>query len=433
MSESLLQTYLTSQHIKITDENGVENLKSAVGEVKKLLEKKKSKIITYTLVGLDPQVKDNDPIVEEVENIIIKKWSTFKNSVTATNDKSTTYIRAVILEALSQLAKSSEINATLIWHTSRDIVSYYKLGKESEQIRAFLQVVANKVEQIARKNWGVVNQLTNNEFQGIEIAIIAPPVVHLNAEELTTQIKSAFVFNGWSANAGAGENPYQHGVNNWHWPKFAAERAAKGISEEVNKALTQQSKSLVTITSSIKKGLDEYFDGLTPFFEQLSNSFTTSVLANNKRSELLWWKQTLYSPGLNQSYRNYTAIELAVLMASDLSGMVDGIYPVSVDFLLKETLRDIYNDEINRTVSFGEIVNSFIKMNDEIQNLIHEFAKEEKGRKPFLNGLANALKLSSDKEFSTDTGIDLDSQISIADLTVWLFHCLQAEKLSITK
>lgn len=105
MTESILQAYLNEQHVNTNDESSVVSLKKAVIDVKKHLTKKKREIIPFTLVALDPKVKDTDPVVQQVENIIIKKWPVFKNSVTATRDKSTTYIRAVILESLSQLAK----------------------------------------------------------------------------------------------------------------------------------------------------------------------------------------------------------------------------------------------------------------------------------------------------------------------------------------
>ena len=99
MTETILQSYLNEQHIKTDVQENIDSLKKAVNEVKKHLTRRKvnSDIIPFTLVALDPKVNDTDPVVQLVEDIIIKKWSAFKNSVTATKDKSTTYVRAVIL------------------------------------------------------------------------------------------------------------------------------------------------------------------------------------------------------------------------------------------------------------------------------------------------------------------------------------------------
>lgn len=76
MTESILQTYLNEQHIKTDVTENIENLKKAVKELEKNLTRKKVKsdIIPYTLVALDPKVKGNDPVVQQVEKIIIKKY-----------------------------------------------------------------------------------------------------------------------------------------------------------------------------------------------------------------------------------------------------------------------------------------------------------------------------------------------------------------------
>ena len=96
MAETLLQTYLNNQFVKTTEEGNINNLKKAIDELVKQLLKKRTKIIAYTLVALDPQISENDPVVIEVEKIIIKKWPAFQNNVTSTKDKATTYIRTVI-------------------------------------------------------------------------------------------------------------------------------------------------------------------------------------------------------------------------------------------------------------------------------------------------------------------------------------------------
>ena len=83
MSETILQTYLDNQFIKTADEGNIASLKKAITEVVKRLNKKKGKIIPFTLVAIDPLVSDGDPVILEVERIIISKWSAFKNSVTA--------------------------------------------------------------------------------------------------------------------------------------------------------------------------------------------------------------------------------------------------------------------------------------------------------------------------------------------------------------
>ena len=91
MNDSILQAYLNEQHIKTDVQENIDGLNKSVKEIEKLLTRKKEKknIISYILVALDPKVKDSDSVVQQVETIIIKKWPAFKNSVAATQDKST--------------------------------------------------------------------------------------------------------------------------------------------------------------------------------------------------------------------------------------------------------------------------------------------------------------------------------------------------------
>ena len=73
MITSILQDFLDNRFIKTDDADNLKSLKVAASEVEKQLRKKKNKLISYTLVAFDPTVASNDPVVEQVEQIIIKK------------------------------------------------------------------------------------------------------------------------------------------------------------------------------------------------------------------------------------------------------------------------------------------------------------------------------------------------------------------------
>lgn len=435
MTESILQTYLNEQHIKTDATANIESLKKAVNEVVKYLTRKKIKsdIIPYTLVALDPKVKDSDPVVQEVETIIIKKWATFKNSVTATKDKSTTYVRAVILESLSQLSKYDAATATLVWLTARDVIRHYQLDAEENSIRALLQALADQVEENGQVAWGVSHKLHASKFNGIEISISGVNAAKIDEEFLKKLLIDAMVHSGWSQHAGGGGNPYAHSQNNWQWPKFMAEHSAEGITQVVDSALSAQAKSLSTISLSIKKNLDDYFRQLQPFFEEVNNSVANSITANNKRSELLWWKQSLYSRSLNASYRSLDQLSAAVCMAYDLAELTDPIYPESLDYLLRETLKDVHGERAAEERPLIDWLEVSLSLNEKIQSGLKAYTEQGEQRKPLLIAWANALHSAETTNFFTETGIDKKAKLTASDLAVWLFHGLQAQKLATDK
>ncbi len=431
MAESILQTYLNEQHIKTDVPENIDSLKKAVIEIKKHLTRKKtnSDLIPFILVALDPKVKDSDSVVQQVETIIINKWPAFKNSVTSTNDKSTTYVRAVILESLCELSKNDAATAALVWLTARDVIEHYQLDAEENAISGLFQELADRVEENGQAAWGVSHKLQANKFEGVEISISEIKAAQIDEESLKVHLLDAMVHSGWSQHSGGGTNPYSQCQNDWQWPKFTAEHSAAGITQVVNSALSQQAKSL----SSIQKSLDDYFSQLQPYFEDLNNSIVNSITANNKRSELLWWKQSLYSRSLNASYRSLDLLSAAVCMAHDLAEQVEPIYPESLDYLLRETLKDVHGDQTAEEHPLAAWLKDSLSLHENIQSALKAYAVQGEQRKPLLSAWANALHSGEASNFFTETGIDKKAKLTASDLAVWLFHGLQAQKLATDK
>lgn len=262
MTESILQAYLNQQHIRTDVQENIESLKKAVKEVNAHLTKRKVKvdIIPFTLVALDPMVKDNDQVVQQVETIIIKKWPAFKNSVTATRDKSTTYVRAVILESLSQLSKDDAATAALVWLTARDVIGHYQLDAEESVICGLLQELADRTEGNGQAAWGISRKLQATEFRKADISISGVKAAQVDEEKLRSSINKAIMYNGWG-----GENPSYPHQGSQTWSSHTILHLSKGITEEMNRVISDQTKSLSSISTSIQKYLDAYFAQLQPF------------------------------------------------------------------------------------------------------------------------------------------------------------------------
>lgn len=149
MSSTILQSFLDNQFIKTDETSHIFSLKKASSAVQRMLEQKKNKqkIIHYTLVALDPNISDDNSVVEEVEESIIKQWSTFRNSVVKTKDSPIAYVQAVILEALYKLSKDENL-AAIIWHTSCNVMSYYKLAGQEEILTHFCLEIGKKSKKL---------------------------------------------------------------------------------------------------------------------------------------------------------------------------------------------------------------------------------------------------------------------------------------------
>ncbi len=424
MDNSILQTFLNNRFIKLYETESIDNIKKASGDVQKLLSKKKAKVVTYTLVALDPTISDDDPTVQEVEAIIIKRWSVFRNSVTKTKDKPVTYIQAVILDALAGLSKN-EVFAAIIWHTGCNIVSQYKLAGQEEVIKNFLLEIGKKVETIGQENWSILKSTTIDPFESVEIVLPNIASRKVSEDSLNAHLKAA----SGQATIG-GENPQFPSRNDITWSNFFAQRAAKGLSDEINSVFSAQNKSLTLSVNSIQKALTSYLANFKPHLEQVSSTILLHSKSLNKRSDLIWWKQTLYSPTLDKSYRSIAPISAAVAMAVDLAINVSPIYPKRVDFFLKETLRDVLGDETDAEIAINELLSKLEQLSDPEKQLLEDLFNENQGRKALGAGLAELMQdLIKTDDFFKITGLGSKATINLGDLSVWLFHDLQANKL----
>ncbi len=249
-------------------------------------------------------------------------------------------------------------------------------------------------------------------------------------------LKAAAVHSGWASQAGGGENPHSHAQGNFQWPTFFAERAAKGLAEEINAALATQNKSITSISNSTQESIGSYLANLKPYLNQVLSSILQSSQSLDKRSDLLWWKQALYSSRLNSSYRNrtLTPLALAVAMAVDLADNVSPIYPKSVDFFLKETLRDVMGDETDTEVAVAELLKQLQQLSGAEKQLLEELCNENKNRKSLGACMADMVKEQMNaNEFFERTGLEKEVTISLGELAVWLFHDLQANTLANAK
>ncbi|HUV51025.1 MAG TPA: GTPase-associated system all-helical protein GASH [Anaerolineae bacterium] len=433
MTDSILQSFLDKRFIKTDESENIANLNKAVAELQKRLSKNKEKIITYTLVALDPTISDDEPIVQEVEALIIKKWSAFRNSVAKTKDIPITYVQAVILEALNNLSKDENL-AAIIWHTGCNIISHYKLAGQEEVLTHFLLEIGNKVEEVARNNWSILENAKIDAIAPIELTLPKVSQGRVGEAELQGHLIAAAVHSPWAPQAGGGENPSPQSTGNFHWPKFFAERAAKGLSEVINAALSTQNNSLKSISDSIQESIGSYLANLKPHLEQVSSSILRSSQSLNKRSDLIWWKQALYSHRLDSGYRALDPLALAMSMAVDLADNVSPIHPKSVDFFLKEALRDVLSDETDKEVAVTELLEQLQQLSDAEKQLLEDLCNESESRKSLGACMADMMKkkMNAD-EFFKRTGLVKRAKISLGELTVWLFHDLQASTLANTK
>jgi len=415
----MLQNYLNANLLALTDDGDFKKLKKSADDIAKKLVKSKTKIVSYTLSAIDPDLSVNNTDMSEVRETMIKNWSTF-----ATNAKDTplTYIRAVILEALSSI--SDNINhSLLIWFASRNIVQYHKLiGKEKEIVLEFLEKLGNNINKKANQEWALSN---NDPLSKISFELKEISRYLLNDDTLIKYLEDAVGPQNKTGSTNF-DSP------NPHWPNSAANwsyefpsRAAKGIKTVVDACM----KAIVTITNENKNTIQ---NSLTKALEQVQEEVSNRTKSLQLRSELLWWKEAGYSSSTDKCYDDLDENILGIFLAYDYSSFIPTIYPKSVDYFLKETYKELKGN-IAEELTLEDFLQTIQEHTEELKSILSsEYAFEGKSTLlNFINGLIwNKHQLA---QFEELVGIPLNIKLAPNELTTWLFHDIQLVKILNTK
>ena len=430
MSSSVLQTFLDNQFIATNDLSHVESLGKASAILQRTLRQKKNrpKIAQYTLVALDPNVSIENPIVEEVESLIVKQWPTFRNSVVKTKDAPVAYTQAVILDSLDKLSNDTAF-APIVWHTGCNIIGHYRLAGQKKVLSAFLLEIGNRVEVAARQNWSISDTAKIEKIDPMKTKKPKVTAGSVSEEDLRAHLLAAA-----GQQSIGGENPQWPGHNAAIWPTFFSKRAASGLSEEFNNALSAQFGSIESIAKFLESSVGTYLEEVKPFLDSVTDALLQNSESIAKRSQVLWWKQALYSERLDVGYRSMDPLSMSISMAVDLATLVSPIYPRSVDYLLLETSRDVIGDKIDKKLPLSEFLEPLRHLPNGHKELLEGLADSSEHRRAFG---ACFLDFSDGKmdidEFCTHVGIDKNTELSYGELLSWLFHDLHASSLSAAK
>ncbi len=411
----MLQNYLNANLLSLTDDGDFKKLKKSADDIAKKLVKSKSKIVSYTLTAIDPDISVNDTAIVEVKDLIIKNWSTF-----STNAKDTplTYIRAVILEALNSISDNIN-NSLLILFASGNIVQYHKLiGKEKEIILEFIAKLGNDVNQKANKEWVLSG---NDTLPKISFELKEISGYLINKENLQKYLEDA-----------SGPHNAQRTANfdspNPHWPNAAnpwsyefAPRAAKGIKNAIDTPL----KMIATV---VNENIDTIQNSLNKALEQVQKEVSNRTKSLQLRSELLWWKEAGYSSSMDKSYDELDKNILGIILAYDYSSFIPLIYPKSVDYFLKETYKGLTGNT-GEELTLNDFLKTIQKSAEELKPILpsEDLLEGKLTLLSFVNGLIwNKYQLA---QFDELVGIPVNIKLAEQELTTWLFQDIQLLKI----
>ncbi|PLT23561.1 hypothetical protein CXF62_01240 [Psychrobacter sp. MES7-P7E] len=166
-------------------------------------------------------------------------------------------------------------------------------------------------------------------------------------------------------------------------------------------------------------------------FEQYRNSINENIRSNeNLKLDTIWWSKALYSPSLNQSYREFEGKIALIVMVSDLLSLMENAPPASISYLIFETVADLPNIDIEEKFSLEKIWEFYSKNKDSVpKETIRQLTIGYKDNWSLKDFVSYAF---SDDSFDTDTAISKlsiskDTEISLPKLAQAIFREQSAE------
>lgn len=418
MESKLLQPFLQAGLLDIGDNDArLEHITKSIEDLRTKLSANKGLLISYTLIALDPSISDTEPVLIETEAIVSEHWKALRSKFT---ERPIPLLRAVILCALHDLGSQDASLARIIYLTGANFYPYTKLGKEKDIIETMLHELGNIAEKHAVQEWSLTTKQPELKISGLKVSGLKFSEVKLDTTDLKAKLKKA------AAHTPEGWQQYNYPEQ---WSTYFSDHATNGIES----LLTDTFKSFAEGLSpaSIETPINKFFTEFKASLDQTLKASFTSIQAVERRSKLLWWKETLYSTSLENSYRSVDKYMQPFVMASDLYQQLPAIVPVSVDFLLRDTIL-ILNDTADEKRSFSEILKSVDTLEHKALLKDHFSEIENPVRRISISdyfGLLFAGKTSI-HTFKQYTGIDESELVSFNDIAVIILHDFMAEHLT---
>lgn len=421
MTQEYLLTFLEHGVIDLGgDDNKLEKLRSTAKDLASALQNAPANTIRYTLVAADPNILSTDPTIEEAMQALRAQWTTVANAYKG--GYPVAILRAILLEALVQSAREDDLIAVAFVNTARNALAYSECSSESPVWKAAVSEIETKVDARAESEWATPEMITVAPLR-----YTAPVPEELEQEipvvdraDLTAKIHSAA--GPWGSVAPA--NPQQPSQAQL-WSQNFADRMGPAIADAIDKIAAE----LIPEPADLSAPLSALAKAVKSHVGKALASFSGATAGLQRRTNLLWWKEALYSPSAHESYLDLPAFEAAALMALDLHQQVPSYSPASVSAFLKEAIRCLPTNEEQEFLKLLHKARTADFMQP-FRTLAADYSPSPDGRGPLLSliGYPQSANIEDATTLSAFSGINPQHKLTPVDWGTYLFRELQSAR-----
>lgn len=430
MEEAVLQRFLNNGLLDVGgDDTKLEKLSQAAKDLAANLKKTPSKALNYSLIAFDPDAPEDDPVVQEALTALQNRWTTYRNTFSATP---VAVIRAMLLDALQVAAAEDDRVGVCFVASARNALPLLRADNERSIWADAVKKVERQVDARAEAEWATPESISvpamSYEVPELEIPEVTKGTAPRTKLQTDMLAAAGPTFHDPSqGNVSTSGNPHWP-QNNQNWVGEYGRRSSTAVADAIDAAIAK-----IEIT---QPDLQEPFSKLAEAVSNYVNETLTTVSAATaglqRRTNLLWWREAMYSPSAQQSYRDLPGSVAAAQMALDLFASVPLFSPASVSAFLSEAVLRLEG----AGTAEGRPIRDLVAEAQEYESLAPlrsaaaEFAAEPVGRGPLLALIGHASHADAKDEgrFQRLTGVPADATLNLVSWAGWIFRELQASK-----
>ena len=412
------------------DDDKLDRLRQTAADLSAILGKTPAKASSFTLVAFDPGVSTTDPTIIEVGDALRNRWETYINTFAETP---VTVFRAMLLDGLVQTCRRNEAVAVAFAASARNVLPFTETSGEEEIWADVVREIEDQVEARAEREWVTPDSISvpDPKFEppsGVEIKILSKKVDKNTLGQRLRAAAGPTYYHPERGGVNTNGNPEWARDTGGQWVSEFGTRAGAAVAETINRtigSLSVEAPDLLGVAGDMIGVMSEH---LTTTLQAVSDA--TAGL--QRRTRLLWWKESLFSPSARNSYREMSTFDAAVLMAFDIHRQIPTFSPTSVAAFLRETVIGLPTVDQEQKFRLRDLVDNtrdaatLAELKTEARNLVSARA----GRGPILALVAHpeATRQVDDRAFRDFVGVSPDTMLSLPDWSVWIFRELQAAR-----
>lgn len=420
MSKQVLNQFLKKQLFDLdgTDEK-LKKLVATSDQLSDILTQTPYKALSYILAALDPQVSESQPIVIETLGVLEENWPTYFN---AFHDQPTQIVRALLLQALANKLESQQVSIAFV-SLARNILPSIETGKEREIWVDLVQDMELNLNQQAEKEWSTPKNIATKDFSYTPLKVNKLALKKGEIDHVSLQ-------RGIAKATGPTDKDGDNTSGNEYWPA-SNELWANEFTPLLTAAIAQTIEDAV-INIDFSKPLKHLSNAVGSHIDIVLDAVSSATIGLQRRTDLIWWKESLYSPSALCSYREMSSNIAAIVMAFDIFKQVPTCSPASVTAFLYETVSSLPVDESTRSLKLIDLIaevkgtdctNSFCKYLDDLFT-------ESEGKGLLLPLLRYSSRSSTPNQegFNNLKGLESHTEKTNSEWASWIFRELQATR-----